>query len=57
MTAETDASLACGQSKEPIKAQAEEFKHHSELFRFYLGLLLQTVTFALGATAGVVAYS
>jgi hypothetical protein len=34
----------------------EEFKQHSELLRFYLGLVLQTVTLALGATSGVVAY-
>jgi hypothetical protein len=33
-----------------------EFKELSELLRFYLGLVLQTVTFVLGATRAVFAY-
>jgi len=58
MTVDTNVSAAPPRKSDwPVKPQAwEEFKQHSELFRFYLGLLLQTVTFALGATAGVVAY-
>ena len=33
-----------------------EYQELSELFRFYLGLVLQTVTFTLGVTGAVVTY-
>jgi hypothetical protein len=33
-----------------------EYSQLLELFRFYLGLVLETVTFTLGVTGGIVAY-
>ena len=39
-----------------MQLELQEFNYLVELFRFYLGLVLETVTFVLGVTGAVVAY-